>query len=142
MFFNERIETISRGDLDALIEERIQYTVKYASENSPFYRKWFREHRINPSDVRTHEDLRELPIISGKTIREHQPPENAEFQFKSVDSREIFTLHETSGTSGTPKAFFLTWEDWERYAEKYARRVLSPRVLVLVTAWSFVLHTA
>src|SRR5659263_650041 len=34
---------------------------------------------------------------------------------------DIFTLHETSGTSGTPKAFFLTWEDWQRYAEKYAR---------------------
>jgi coenzyme F390 synthetase len=125
MFFNERIETISRGDLEALIEERIQYTVKYASENSPFYRKWFREHRINPSDVRTHEDLRELPIISGKTIREHQPPESAEFEFRSIDWREIFTLHETSGTSGTPKAFFLTWKDWERYAEKYARSFVS-----------------
>jgi coenzyme F390 synthetase len=125
MFFNERIETMSKGDLDALIEERIQYTVKYASENSPFYRKWFREHRINPSDVRTHEDLRELPIISGKTIRENQPPESAEFEFRSIDWREIFTLHETSGTSGTPKAFFLTWKDWERYAEKYARSFVS-----------------
>ena len=125
MFFNERIETMSKDDLDALIEERIQYTVKYASENSPFYRKWFREHRINPSDVRTHEDLRELPIISGKTIRENQPPESAEFEFRSIDWREIFTLHETSGTSGTPKAFFLTWKDWERYAEKYARSFVS-----------------
>ena len=125
MFFNEKIETMSRGDLDSLIEERIRYTVKYASENSPFYKKWFKEQGINPSDVRTHEDLRELPIISGKTIREQQPPETADFQFRSVDWREVFTLHETSGTSGTPKAFFLTWEDWERYAEKYARSFVS-----------------
>jgi coenzyme F390 synthetase len=125
MFFNEKIETLNRSELDELVEERIHYTVKYASKHSPFYRKWFKEHGIDPSDVRTHEDLRELPIISGRTIRENQPPESPDFQFKSVDWKDVFTLHETSGTSGTPKAFFLTWEDWERYAEKYARIFVS-----------------
>ena len=125
MFFNEKIETLNRSELDALVEERINYTVKYASEHSPFYRKWFKEQGIDPSDVHTHEDLRELPIISGRTIRENQPPESPDFQFKSVGWKDVFTLHETSGTSGTPKAFFLTWEDWERYAEKYARIFVS-----------------
>ncbi|HEX7576215.1 MAG TPA: coenzyme F390 synthetase [Candidatus Methanoperedens sp.] len=125
MFFNEKIEALNRSDLDALVEERIHYTVKYASEHSPFYRNWFKEHGIDPRDVRTHEDLRELPIISGRTIREKQPPETADFQFKSVDWKDVFTLHETSGTSGNPKAFFLTWEDWQRYAEKYARIFVS-----------------
>ena len=121
LFFNEAIETMARGELDALVEERIQYTVTYANEHSPFYQKWFREHGINAAEIRTHEDLLELPIISGQTIREHQPPETPDFEFKSVEWPEVFTLHETSGTSGTPKAFFLTWEDWQRYAEKYAR---------------------
>lgn len=121
MYFNAKIETMNRGELDALIEERIRYTVNYANEHSPFYRKWFREHGINPSEIRTHEDLRDLPLISGRTIRENQPPESPDFQFRSVVPKDIFTLHETSGTSGTPKAFFLTWEDWQRYAEKYAR---------------------
>ncbi len=53
-FFNEKIETMSRGDLDALIEERIRYTVKYASEHSPFYKKWFKENKINPSKMCAH----------------------------------------------------------------------------------------
>lgn len=124
-FFNELIETMDLGDLDALVDERIRYTVSYAAEHSPFYKKWFREHGIQPADVQTHEDLQELPIISGQTIREHQPPETAEFEFRSIDWPEIFTLHETSGTSGTPKAFFLSWADWQRYAEKYARSFVS-----------------
>jgi coenzyme F390 synthetase len=120
-YFNEERETIARGELDALVDERIHYTVNYANEHSPFYRKWFRDHGIKPTEIRSHEELLKLPIISGRTIRENQPPETADFNFKSVDWREVYTLHETSGTSGTPKTFFLTWEDWQRYAEKYAR---------------------
>lgn len=121
MFFNEKIETMNRGDLDDLIEERIQYTIRYANEHSPFYNKWFKDNGIDPTSIRTHEDLRELPIISSKTIRENQPPVTEDFNFRSVDWTDVYTLHETTGTSGTPKTFFLTWEDWERYAEKYAR---------------------
>jgi coenzyme F390 synthetase len=124
-YFNEEIETMERGDLDTLVDERIHYTVKYANEHSPFYRKWLREHGIKPAEIRSHEELLELPIISGRKIRENQPPETTDFEFKSVNWKEVYTLHETSGTSGTPKTFFLTWEDWQRYAEKYARSFTS-----------------
>jgi coenzyme F390 synthetase len=124
-YFNKEIETMVRGDLDTLVDERIRYTVEYANEHSPFYRKWLREHGIKPAEIRSHEELLELPIISGRKIRENQPPETTDFEFKSVNWKEVYTLHETSGTSGTPKTFFLTWEDWQRYAEKYARSFTS-----------------
>jgi len=124
-YFRAEMETMPRDELDSIVDERIRYTVGYAAENSFFYRKWFQEHNINPADIREHEDLRELPIISGKTVRERQPPETEEFEFRCVDWDEIFTIHETSGTSGTPKSFFLTWDDWNRYAEKYARSFVS-----------------
>ena len=124
-YFNDEIETMSREDIDALVEERIKYTVEYAYKYSPFYKKWFKENRINISDIKSHEDLRELPIITSKTLREKQPPETKNFEFKCVDWDEIYTIHETSGTSGMPKSFFLTWDDWNRYAEKYARSFVS-----------------
>ena len=125
MFFNKKIETMKRENLDVLVEDRIRYTIKYANENSSFYRTWFRKHKVNPNEIRTHADLLNLPIVSGKTIRENQPPLSQDFQFRSVDWNQVFTIHETSGTSGSPKAFFLTWNDWERYAEKYARAFVS-----------------
>ena len=124
-YYREDIETMPRKELDANVDERIQYTVKYAYENSPFYKKWFDQTGVNPSDVHDHEDLRELPIISGNVIRERQPPETKEFEFKSTDWGNVFTIHETSGTSGVPKSFFLMWDDWQRYAEKYARAFVS-----------------
>ncbi|MDD4255758.1 MAG: coenzyme F390 synthetase [Methanofollis sp.] len=121
LYWNETIETMERGDLDALVDERVKYTVRYASEHSPFYRRWFAAHRIDPASVTCHEDLLELPIVEGNTIRENQPPNTPDFAFLSVKNKDVFTIHETTGTSGIPKSFFLTWEDWERYAEKYAR---------------------
>jgi phenylacetate-coenzyme A ligase PaaK-like adenylate-forming protein len=135
-YFNKEIETMERGDLDALVDERIHYTVEYANEHSPFYRKWLREHGIKPAEIRSHEELLELPIISGQTIRENQPPETTDFEFKSINWKEVYTLHETSGTSGTPKTFFLTWEDWQRYAEKYAR-IFTSQGFGQVTGWWF-----
>lgn len=124
-YFAPETETMKRGDLDALIDERIRYTVNYAAEHSPFYHSWFRKHNIQPADIREHEDLLSLPVISGKTIREHQPPLTSSFEFLSTDWDNIFSIQETSGTSGAPKGFFLTWDDWKRYSEKYARSFVS-----------------
>lgn len=124
-YFNTETETMPRDELDTLIDERVRYTIRYAAENSPFYRNWFSRNNIDPTSVREHEDLLELPVINGATIREHQPPVTDEFLFKSAPWDDIYTIHETSGTSGTPKAFFLMWDDWQRYAEKYARAFVS-----------------
>ena len=124
-YFSPGIETMDRGSLDALIDERVRYTVSYAAEHSPFYRHWFKENNIRPEEIRVHEDLLSLPIVSGHTIREHQPPAKEGFSFLSADWQDIFSIQETSGTSGNPKSFFLTWEDWKRYAEKYARSFVS-----------------
>jgi coenzyme F390 synthetase len=125
LFLNEEIEIMDRQNLDSIVEDRIRYTVNYANENSAFYRKWFRKSGVNPKQIRTHSDLLNLPIVNSNIIRENQPPISQDFQFRNIDWSEGFTIHETSGTSGTPKTFFLTWKDWERYAEKYARAFIS-----------------
>ena len=61
--FPPDIETMERSDLDALIDERVRYTVQYAADHSPFYRHWFRENRIEPKEIRVHEDLLSLPLV-------------------------------------------------------------------------------
>ncbi|MBN1431225.1 MAG: coenzyme F390 synthetase [Methanomicrobiaceae archaeon] len=120
-YFRPDVEKMDRGNLDSFIDERVRHTISYAVKHSPFYKNWFIEHKIKPESIKTHEDLRNLPIIDGNTMRKNQPPQTPEFMFKSVPWTDVYTIHETSGTSGIPKSFFLTWDDWNRYAEKYAR---------------------
>lgn len=119
------METMERSELEALVDERIRYTVQYAAENSPFYKKWFKENNIDPKTIKEHEDLLRLPIINGDMLKQHQPPITDNFEFKSVDWNNVFTIHETSGTTGIPKSFFLTWDDWMRFAQKYSRAFAS-----------------
>ncbi|MDD5686076.1 MAG: coenzyme F390 synthetase, partial [Methanoregulaceae archaeon] len=71
--FNPAIETMPRSDLDACIDERLRYTVRYAYDHSPFYRKWFNKNHVDPGDIREHGDLLELPLISSASIRRNQP---------------------------------------------------------------------
>lgn len=38
-YFDPGIETMQRSDLEAYIDESVRYTVQYATEHSPFYRR-------------------------------------------------------------------------------------------------------
>ena len=64
-YYSPEIETMERNDLDALIDERVRYTVQYAAERSPFYKHWFYENNINPAEIRVHEDL-EGKVLAGR----------------------------------------------------------------------------
>ncbi len=100
-YFNKAIETMDRGSLDALIDDRTRYTVKYAADHSPFYRKWLDSNGIKPGDIREHTDPIKLPIISGREIRKNEPPRTPEFNIKSAGWKDIFTVHESSRSSWT-----------------------------------------
>lgn len=62
-YFRKDMETMGRDELDALVDERIRYTVKYAYENSLFYRKWFDKKGIKYGDVRSHEISENCPLF-------------------------------------------------------------------------------
>lgn len=71
---------MERGELDSLVEEKLRYTIDYAVKHSPFYRRWFEKNGVSPSSIRSHEDLLELPLVSGELIRKNQPPKTDDFQ--------------------------------------------------------------
>jgi phenylacetate-CoA ligase len=65
-----RIPYLSREQIDALRDQRVRATVRGAAETVPFYRDLFRRNDVDPREIRTVHDLRQLPLIDKSTVLE------------------------------------------------------------------------
>ena len=112
--------------IDAMLNHGIAATIKYARQNSPFYRaklaKFPEIHGIN--------DLHLLPITTKQQVSEHNE------QFWCVGREKLVDLATTSGTTGVPTLYPITQADLDRLGlNEYLcfRRVgLSPADLVIL----------
>ncbi|MBQ8365827.1 MAG: phenylacetate--CoA ligase [Bacteroidaceae bacterium] len=116
-FFNEKMETMTRAEIEALQLERLQATVRHCM-NSPFYKKRFQEAGIKPEDIKTLDDLRRIPFTTKQDLRDTYP-----FGMASVPLRECTRLHSSSGTTGTPTVILHTRKDLEEWAAQVARNL-------------------
>jgi len=109
-YWNKELETDKRA-LDKFQNQSLHWTVNYAFENVPFYHEMFRKLNLYPKDVQTFEDLRKLPIINKKVLRENQNLDTGEFKL-SATSIENSTPYLTSGTAGAPTVILRTDEEF------------------------------
>lgn len=120
MIYNEKIETMSREEMQALQLKRLQEIVAYAYENVPFYKKKYDEAGVKPSDIQTLKDIEKLPFVTKADLRDNYP-----YGFLSVPLSEISRIHASSGTSGKPTVVAYTDEDMEVWTECVARMVVA-----------------
>lgn len=116
-FFDEKMETMTRAQIEALQLERLQATVQHCM-NSPFYRKRFEEAGLKPEDIKTLDDIRRIPFTTKQDLRDTYP-----FGMASVPLRECTRLHSSSGTTGTPTVILHTQKDLEEWAAQVARNL-------------------
>ena len=116
-FFDEKMETMTRAQIEALQLERLQATVQHCM-NSPFYRKRFEEAGLKPKDIKTLDDIRRIPFTTKQDLRDTYP-----FGMASVPLRECTRLHSSSGTTGTPTVILHTQKDLEEWAAQVARNL-------------------
>ena len=116
-FFDEKMETLTRAQIEALQLERLQATVQHCM-NSPFYKKRFEEAGIKPEDIKTLDDIRRIPFTTKQDLRDTYP-----FGMASVPLRECTRLHSSSGTTGTPTVILHTQKDLEEWAAQVARNL-------------------
>ena len=116
-FFDEKMETMTRAQIEALQLERLQATVQHCM-NSPFYRKRFEEAGLKPEDIKTLDDITRIPFTTKQDLRDTYP-----FGMASVPLRECTRLHSSSGTTGTPTVILHTQKDLEEWAAQVARNL-------------------
>ena len=116
-YFNPDIETMSRGQIEALQLERLQDTVGHCM-NSEFYRKRFEEAGLKPEDIQSLDDLRKIPFTTKQDLRDTYP-----FGMASVPLEQCTRLHSSSGTTGNPTVILHTDKDIDEWANQVARNL-------------------
>ena len=116
MIWNEKIECASRDEMAAVQSERLKQTVQRIYHNIPSYRTKMQEIGMLPGDVRSVEDLKNLPFTNKTDLRDNYP-----FGMFTVPMSEIVRLHASSGTTGKPTVVGYTRNDLSMWAEVVTR---------------------
>ena len=100
----------SKDKIKHMQEQKLQQLLLYVQETSPFYKKIFRENKIDVSSIKTLEDLFILPFTTKEDLQTNND------DFLCVDKRNVIEYTSTSGTLGNPVFIALTENDLQRLA--------------------------
>lgn len=108
-FFPE-IEKKPLQEIAGYQNQRLAETLKYVGQYSPFYRNLFASNHINIDQIRTVEDLLQLPVTKKEDLQKYNR------DFLCVADDRIIDYITTSGTLGDPVTFAMTDRDLDRLA--------------------------
>lgn len=96
--------------------DTLMNAVRYAAQNSPFYRKIYSEKNVDMDRLQTFEDFEALPFSDKHELRDAYP-----LGLQAVPDDEVVRIHSSSGTTGNPVIIPYTREDVENWAIMFAR---------------------
>ena len=115
-FWNREVETMSRDALEALQLKGLQKTLRRVW-GCEWWRDLLRKRGMSdPEDVKSLDDLRNLPFLTKEDFREAYP-----LKMSTVDRRELLEFHMSSGSTGTPVVMAYTKNDLNQWADCMAR---------------------
>jgi phenylacetate-CoA ligase len=120
MIYNEEFETMPREVIKALQVKRLQQVLERVYHTVGFYKKSFGAAKVKPDDIKSLADMKELPFITRKDLRDNYP-----FGLFSVPMSNIVRLHASSGTSGRSAVFGYTKRDIETWSDLIARSLVA-----------------
>ncbi|MDR1762110.1 MAG: AMP-binding protein [Bacteroidales bacterium] len=104
------IEYHSLEEIKRFQEEKLTAALQYVYTHSPFYKRMFANNNIDIQDIKTIEDLQQLPYTTKKDLQLYND------DFLCVPRENIIDFITTSGTLGDPVTFAMTDNDLERLA--------------------------
>ena len=108
--YNKDIEFCNPSEIGEFQNLKLQEAINYLSEHSPYYQRMFTENGIEPSSIKTIEDLQKIPFTEKKDLQLYND------DFLCVPKAKIVDYITTSGTLGEPVTFGCTEKDLQRLA--------------------------
>jgi phenylacetate-CoA ligase len=117
---------------------KLREQVKYAYENSEFYREFYSDVDVDPRNITSFDEFRQLPVLRSDDLKQEQKEHPPFGRFLCIDESEVSRIYGTSGTTGRPKVFGIGDDDWDRIAEWHAQILwsigLRPEDSVIITS--------
>lgn len=114
--WNPERECADRQQLIELQSKQLTGMVKRMYDNVPFYRNKLKEIGIEPGDIKSVDQLKDLPFTTKTDLRDNYP-----FGLFTVPQSEVVRIHASSGTTGKPTVVGYTNQDIDVWAEVVAR---------------------
>lgn len=126
--WNEKMETLSREEIERVRLRKLRKQLKYCYTHSEFYRRKFDETGFRPEEIKTWEDFRKIPPLMDKEDERQSQKESIErfghpFGIHLCCSLEKIVMAKTTGgTTGLPTfSYSFTQHDYDRWNEGTAR---------------------
>ncbi len=107
---NPEIQFRSPEEIKAYQESRLAEELLYLQNHSRFYQHLFQAYHIDIQQIKTIEDLQQIPVTTKTDLQLHNE------DFICVSRDKIFDYVTPSGTLGDPFTFVLTSEALDRLA--------------------------
>ena len=111
-----RPDYIGREELTALQLSRLRTMVRHAYDHVALFRGRMFDLGLKPDDIRSLDDLRKLPFMVKKDLRDTYP-----FGLFASPISEIVRIHASSGTTGKPIVVAYTKQDLDVWQEVMGR---------------------
>lgn len=123
LIWNEEMECQDRDELTQVQLERLQSTLNRAYKNVPFYQNCLGDACIDPSGVRSLDDLSSLPLTSREDLSKNYP-----YGLFAVPLKDIVRIHTATGTGSNPTVSGYTNTDLGIWMEMVARSLTAAGV--------------
>jgi phenylacetate-CoA ligase len=113
-----KVEYLDFDDLSRLQLDRLRNVSQHLYNNVSYYKKAFDDLGLHPAEIKSLEDLHNLPFTDKETLRLNYP-----FGMVSVPMNLIKEIHASSGTTGKPTVVAYTDNDIKVWSEVMARSI-------------------
>jgi len=139
MLYQPEIELMPRAQMRELQSRRLREQVAYLYKNVPFYKKKLDDAGVDPTTIKSIEDIYKLPFTKKTDLRD-----NYAFGLVAVPQTDIARIHCSSGTIGKPTVEAYTKGDLDIFSECIARSLTAAGCrpgMVMQNAYGYGLFT-
>jgi phenylacetate-CoA ligase len=117
-YWNPVLETLPQEKIRQLQLKKFKQIFRWTYDHSKFHRQLYEQAGIKPDDIRSFEDIRQVPKVEKAMMRDIQRKNPFPYgDALCVPLEDVAVFRQTSGTTGQPVYQPDTWQDWEWWAE-------------------------